>query len=94
MSENDEQSVQTELATKESSDEIKKYSKLSTHNSWGTFKTVFYIILIAFAAFIFITQQQATQRLITVLTSLGALLPAMLKLFDTSGAGKAVSKQG
>jgi len=82
------------LATKESSDEIKKYSKLSTHNSWGTFKTVFYIILIAFAAFIFITQQQATQRLITVLTSLGALLPAMLKLFDTSGAGKAVSKQG
>ena len=81
------------LATKESAEEVKKYSKLHTHSSWGTFRTVFYIILIAFAAFIFITQQQATQRLITVLTSLGALLPAMLKLFDASGAGKAGGKQ-
>ena len=77
----------------ENVEEVKKYSKLHTHSSWGTFRTVFYIILIAFAVFIFITQQQATQRLITVLTSLGALLPAMLKLFDTSGAGKAVNKQ-
>lgn len=82
------------LITKENSDEIKEFRKLNTHNTWGSFRTVFYIALIAFAVFIFITQQQATQRLITVLTSLGALLPMMLKLFDTSSTAKTANKQG
>lgn len=71
------------LITKETSEEIRILSK-EGKGSWATIRTVFYIILVAVAAFIFISQEEASKRLITIVTSLGALLPAMLKLFDKS----------
>lgn len=81
------------LITKENEEEIKTLTTQTTRSSWGNFRTVFYIVLIAFAVFIFVTQQQASQRLITIVTSFGALLPAMLKLFDSStSATKANTK--
>ncbi|WP_018617035.1 hypothetical protein [Segetibacter koreensis] len=75
------QSFRNFLITKETSEEIRK---LSTENkgSWAIVRTVFYIIIIAVAVFIFISQEEASKRLIAIITSLGALLPAMLKLFD------------
>lgn len=72
------------LITKETSNEIKILNKQGKRGSWGSLRTVFYIVLIAVAIFIFLSQEEASKRLITIVTSLGALLPAMLKLFDKS----------
>ncbi|TKK69335.1 hypothetical protein FC093_08445 [Ilyomonas limi] len=72
------------LITKEGAEEVRKMSRASRTGSWGTLRTVFYIILIASAIFIFISQEEASRRLITIVTSMGALLPAILKLFDKS----------
>ena len=70
------------LITKEETEAVKKMSRESKTGSWSTLRTVFYIILIASAIFIFISQEEASKRLITIVTSMGALLPAILKLFD------------
>ena len=72
------------LVTKGSTEEVKRLSNEGKKGSWGTVRTFFYIILIAVAVFIFISQEEASKRLITIVTSLGALLPAILKLFDKS----------
>ena len=72
------------LITKQGAEEIKRMSDKGKKGSWGTLRTFFYVILIAMAIFIFISQEEASKRLITIITSLGALLPAILKLFDRS----------
>ena len=77
------------LITKEASPDIKKLNKQSKNGTWSSLRTVFYIILIGVAVFIFMSQQEASKTLITIITSLGALLPAMLKLFDKSSSGSA-----
>ena len=71
------------VITKEDSPEIKALNKQG-QGSWAITRTVFYIILIAVAIFIFISQEEASKRLITIVTSLAALLPVILKLFDKS----------
>ncbi|MDB5247556.1 MAG: hypothetical protein JWQ40_1950 [Segetibacter sp.] len=81
------------LLTKDSAEEIKTLSK-EGKGSWATMKTVFYFILIGVAVFIFISQEESSKRLITVVTSLGALLPAILKLFDTTSSAPGPAKNG
>jgi hypothetical protein len=71
------------LITKETAPEIKA-QHAEGKGSWAVMRTVFYIILAAVAIFIFISQEEASKRLITVVTSVGALLPVILKLFDKS----------
>lgn len=79
------------LITKSSSEEIRILSK-EGKGSWAIMRTFFYIILIVIAVFIFISQEEASKRLITIVSSLAALLPVILKLFDknvfTSSGGK------
>ncbi|MBV9961413.1 MAG: hypothetical protein JO072_04130 [Parafilimonas sp.] len=82
------------LLTKQASPEIKKLSKQGKSGSWGSLRTIFYIVLIAVAIFIFLSQEEASKRLITIVTSLGALLPAMLKLFDKSSLGTSAPGKG
>ncbi|WP_336517811.1 hypothetical protein [Pollutibacter soli] len=77
---------------KGTTEEIKVQAKENKSGSWSSLRMVLIVILIAFAVFIFATQQEATQRIITILTSLGTLLPLMLKLFDTSSTGAAAKK--
>ncbi|MEP7141718.1 MAG: hypothetical protein ABI707_02550 [Ferruginibacter sp.] len=81
------------LLTKEKSETIKALSKQSK-GSWATMRTVFYIILLVVAIFIFLSQEEASKRLITIVTSLGALLPAILKLFDKSSFSSVTNKSG
>ena len=81
------------LLTKENTAEIKKQTVENKMSSWGTVRLVFIMILIAFAVFLLITQQEATQRIVTIITTLGTLLPLMLKLFDSSSASAAAKKQ-
>jgi hypothetical protein len=77
---------------KGTTEEIRLQAKENKSGSWSSLRMVLIVILIAFAIFIFATQQEATQRIITILTSLGTLLPLMLKLFDTSSTGAAAKK--
>ncbi|HEY2727710.1 MAG TPA: hypothetical protein VGI61_11090 [Parafilimonas sp.] len=72
------------LITKEMAPEIKKLSSLDKKGSWSSLRTFFYIILIAVAIFIFLSQEEASKRIIAIITSLGAVIPVMLKLFDKS----------
>jgi len=72
------------LITKETSEDIKKSTQREGRSSWNTIRTTFYILLIVIALFIFVTQEETSKRLIAIITSLGALLPALLKLFDKS----------
>ncbi len=81
------QSFRNFLITKETSEEIRRLGEQGKKGSWGTLRTVFYVILIAVSIFIFVSQDEASKRLITIVTSLGALLPAILKLFDKSALG-------
>lgn len=81
------------LITKESSPQIEALSK-EGKGSWAIMRTVFYIVVVAVAIFIFISQEEASKRLITIVTSLGALLPVILKLFDKSTFTSSGSKPG
>jgi hypothetical protein len=81
------------LITKASSAEIKNLSK-EGKGSWAIMRTVFYIILIVVAVFIFISQEEASKRLITIVSSLAALLPVILKLFDKSTFTTSGNKPG
>jgi|GEM_PF-7067843 len=71
------------LITKEKSEEIERLAK-QEKGSWAAVRTFFLIVLLAVAVFIFISQEEATKRIITIVTSVGALLPLILKLFDKS----------
>ncbi|MCW3113925.1 MAG: hypothetical protein JWR18_2321 [Segetibacter sp.] len=81
------------LITKSSSEEIRILSK-EGKGSWAIMRTVFYIILIVVAVFIFISQEEASKRLITIVSSLAALLPVILRLFDKSMFTTSGSKPG
>jgi hypothetical protein len=79
-------SFQSFLAAKEFSAEIISLTKPGK-GSLNIMRIVFYIILIAIAIFVFISQEDATNRLITILTSLAALVPLVFKIFDNSISG-------
>src|SRR4051812_6315752 len=82
------------LITKQGSEEVKRLSSQRKQGSWSTLRTVFYIILFAIAIFLFISQEEASKRLITILTSFGALLPAILRLFDKSTFSTPATSKG
>jgi hypothetical protein len=79
------------LITKDTDLQIKAMSK-SAKGSWSILRTVFYIILIAVAIFIFVSQEEASKRLLAVVSSLTVLLPAILKLFDKSTVSSGSTK--
>ncbi|MCW3109282.1 MAG: hypothetical protein JWQ09_3788 [Segetibacter sp.] len=81
------------LITKETSEDIKRLG-MQQKGSWAAVRTFFIIVLLAVAVFIFISQEEATKRLITIATSLGALLPLILKLFDKNTSASSVTKPG
>ena len=81
------------VLTKENSDEIKVLIKQGK-GSWAAARTVFYIILLVVAVFIFLSQEEASKRLLAIVTSLGVLLPAILKLFDRSTLSTGTDKNG
>ncbi|MEO6001260.1 MAG: hypothetical protein ABIN89_30695 [Chitinophagaceae bacterium] len=81
------------VLTKDNSEVIRKLSSQG-RGSWSMLRTIFYIIILVVAVFIFMSQEEASKRMITIVTSLGALLPAILKLFDKTTFSTGTNKGG
>ncbi len=56
----------------------------SKRTAWQSFKTPFLILLIAVAAFIFFTRQEAWQRFSALITGLSTAIPLLIGLFRSS----------
>ncbi|MEO6455303.1 MAG: hypothetical protein ABIN97_14580, partial [Ginsengibacter sp.] len=80
------------LISKKGSEEINKLRReISEGGTWGNLRTVLLIIIFLIVVFLFIVQEDMSKRVFAIVTSVGAAIPIILKLFDRnlSGSGNA-----
>ena len=78
------------LVSKTGSDEVRRLKReISEGGTWGNLRTVLLIIIFLIVVFLFIVQEDVSKRVFAIVTSIGASIPFILKLFDRnlSGAG-------
>lgn len=86
-------SLRNFLISKTASPEIIEIQKsVSEGGKWGNLSTVFYILLFTIIIFLFIVQEEISRQILAIVTSLGALIPLLLKLFNTSSNTKKTSE--
>jgi hypothetical protein len=77
------------LVGKTGSAEVKDLEKkVSQGGKWGNLRAVFYIFLVAIVLFLFIVREDVSKRVLAIVTSLAAIIPLLLKLFEPGGGGK------
>jgi hypothetical protein len=70
--------------------EIEK--KIETGSAWKDLKNLLFILFFAFIIFLFLTQQEAYNKILALISALVAFIPLLLKLFDRNFFGTAGSK--
>jgi hypothetical protein len=60
--------------------------KMGRRSAWQTFKTPFMILLLAVAAFVFFTREEAWQRFSALITGLSTSIPLLFSLFKNGGS--------
>jgi hypothetical protein len=77
------------LIGKSGTAEIRELQHLvSEGGKWGNLRAVFYIVLFAIVLFLFITREDVSKRVLTIVTALAAIIPLLLKLFDPFSPSK------
>ena len=81
------------LISKTGSGEIRDLQQtVSEGGKWGNLRVVFYIVLLAILFFLFITKEEISKQMVAIVSSLAALIPLLLKLFDPFSPAKGSEK--
>jgi hypothetical protein len=81
------------LISKSGTPEIRELQRtVSEGGKWGNLRALFYIVLLAIVLFLFITREDVSKRVLTIVTALAAIIPLLLKLFDPFSPSKATDK--
>jgi hypothetical protein len=81
------------LISKTGSGEIRALQQsVSEGGKWGNLRVVFYIVLLAILFFLFITKEEISKQMVAIVSSLAALIPLLLKLFDPFSPAKGSDK--
>lgn len=76
------------LITKAGTAEIAKLKReISEGGNWETLRTIFLVLTFVVVVFLFIVQEDVSKRVFAIVTSLGALVPLILKLFEKNVTG-------
>lgn len=71
------------LIAKSGSLEISNLQKaVSEGGKWGRLSSILYILFFAIIIFLFIVQEEVSKRILAIVTSIGAIIPILLKLFN------------
>lgn len=64
----------------------------NTGSTWKSLRNIFFILALAILIFLFITQQDVSNRILVIVSGLATLVPGLLKIFDRSGSGGEAKK--
>ena len=75
------------LITKTGTTEIAQLQQeVNAGGKWGSLRTIFLVVILLVIVFLFIVQEDISKRIFAIVTSLAAVIPLMLKLFDSNSA--------
>ena len=78
------------LVAKTGTSDVKKLKQeISPGGTWAHLRTVLIVLILLIVIFLFIVQEDVSKRVFAVITSVGAAIPLLLKLFDRNISGTA-----